>query len=144
MTIKARVVKSVFDPVRKSETLKIHRTYDYIPCKSIQDQALIEGIKQSEGFIDFLMCPDFRGEPEEFIFETNKNNNTYLTVQVYPCSLPDKTKCASAQQIKRISFRYRRLKKLLVASDFENPIKDHYITRIVQLDPTLKKQVKTD
>ena len=114
LTIRAKVVTSIFDSKQHKYDYKLHKAFDYIPCNQIQDQTIIDYVKQlnnNEGFIDMLLCPDFKGEANEFSMVDNYVDYTFrwVMVEVYPCSLEDKTQCASAAEMKHMALHYGHL-----------------------------------
>ena len=148
-SIVAHVEKVFFDVNEQKFKMSWQKQFDYVPCRQINDTKMLNYIRKinsDPGFVNMLLCPDFRGEEHELeaIDDYETQNYRWVRISVYPCSLPDKTKCASAQELKFIRLDYGHLNKLLIPSDFNNPIQDFLVMRYIQMDPSLRKVIKID
>ena len=68
-------------------------------------------------------------------------NSTNLVpkLKFYPCSLPDKTKCASLKELTNANVLYPVLEKLLVSANFSHPVSRFLQNKVVGIDSTVKK-----
>ena len=112
------------------------RSFDYKPCGEIDDPKIADHINAFStlpGTGNVIACPDFKGLEKHY-----KAVSDYLTfmgkavfIKVYPCSLPDPSECASAQEIQFLNLEYAYPVKLLKPSNFKNPLES--IPRLVAI-----------
>ena len=115
------------------------REWDYVVCSSLNDSKVakyVHDINSQEGFDELVLCPDFKGQGKDFVVYDNNENYTYkwVSIRLYPCSLEDPTKCASAQEINHLASSYGYPYKLLEPSDFKNPMRSSPTRRTTYFD----------
>ena len=134
---------------RNYESRLLHE-FDYAPCESLDDpkmKAVIGRVNSaSSEFLGNAICPDFKGAPEKFKIERNLVNSTYITatLRIFPCSLPDQAHCASAIELSYSTIIYTHTLKLLVSSNFKQPILLSPETRNLEIDAFSKKLIAYD
>ena len=128
-------------------TITPFRSFDYKPCSEIKDphmQAYLESFVSLPGFGDLISCPDFKGQEKDFI--VTSDYITYVSkwtyIKVYPCSLPDRSQCASINEIRAMKVEYGYPSKLLKPSDYKNPVESQPIRYGISIDPRSRKAVK--
>ena len=103
--------------------------YDLIPCTQLQDPHHLGPAKvMLPGHtLGIALCIDFSSDPNfEHYSIKNSPKESYFQevyIHVFPCSLPDKTKCASPQEIGTTMFVMTRIDNYVVSTDKENPLR---------------------
>ena len=146
ITPKMRLERVIYHVSNQSFGGAVIHEFDYIPCREVTDPHMQDYIKQIvslPGFEDILLCPDFKDFAQEF--EIDDDRVTYMSkianIRIYPCSLPDKSQCASAQEMSMLRIDYTSIKKLLVSSNFTNPVKGMLGRNFMLLDTSVTKSI---
>ena len=146
ITPKIQIEEYSFSNQTNNYQMKLHQTFDYIPCSSIKDEKVINVLKRmngdAEGFKTNGLCPDFRGSPNEFRALRNISNSTYIyaKLRIFPCSLTDSRQCASAQELAYATLGYTSNDKLLQSSNFEDPVTLSSEYKNINLEVTTRKK----
>ena len=104
VTIKAEVLDVVANfTTRRFEVIPF-REFDFEVCMFSKDEHVRKYVKEVSsvpGFDTYFTCPDFRGLGEDFVVHDNYDNFTHkwLSIKVFPCSLEDRSRCASEEEI---------------------------------------------
>ena len=129
ITIKAKVL--VFAQNKETgimETRNKH-VYDVIPCTQIKDPHYLNPVKimLPGDTLGIAVCIDFSSDPnlEHFSIKLDPEESYFqeAMIHVFPCSLPDKTQCASPQEISTTQLTVTRLDNYVVSTDKENPLR---------------------
>ena len=150
ITIKAFVDRTAFNAdSTSSETYSLTRvnSFDYMPCRDIKNPHIrdyLSSFVSQPGVADIVTCPDFRGLQKDF-----KQTTSYITytgnlieTNVYPCSLPDPSQCASEAEMRALHVEYAYPFKLLKPSDYKNPVENLPMRLKIKVDPRTTKIVK--
>ena len=147
VTIKAELTDAVTNFTERRFIPTPFRKFDYKICQHVKDQQVQDyvGLIASEAGVEkYWSCPDFQGLGNDFVVHDNYENHTHkwLSIKVYPCSLEDRSQCASAEEIDEIRNDYTFALKLLQPSDAETPVRTSIIRESVNLDRRSTKDVK--
>ena len=149
VTVIAIVDSVVFNTDPSSEGLEVSpfRAFEYIPCDDIKDQRMRDWVKKVvtlPGFGKMMVCPDFRGNPEDFVVADDYEKYVWkwASIKIFPCSLPDRSKCASPNQIRALQINYGHPLRLLQPSNGHNPMITSFFRRSINIDPRTAKVVK--
>ena len=142
LTIRAYVDEFFMDTNPQAESpFKIVplNTFDYKPCSQVQDPLVsnyVKEISSQERFDQLVTCPDFRGEQADFKVHENYETTVFrrVSISVFPCSLPDKTQCASAQELGQVKISYGYPFKVLEPSNRTHPMKSAPVMRGSRID----------
>ena len=146
-TIKLQVDRLTYNEQAKKYDSVKEKTYDFVPCSQVSDtnmQAYVEEITYLPGLGQVLLCPDFRGEANDFTVSENSNENTsrMASMKIYPCSLADSTQCATAAELADMSIEYASINKLLTPSNFKEPVKSLLKREQIKVDVNAAKLIK--
>ena len=146
-TIKAEVVDVVDNFTTRMLETTPYRDFDFEICKFTTDKHILDHVKEVSPvpeFVNFLICPDFRGLGDDFVVYDNYENYTHkwVSIKVYPCSLEDKSRCAPVEEIARLRADYGYPLKILQPSEAEEPVKSAPVRRGTEIDPRSTKVVK--
>ena len=148
VTIMAIVNSVTFHPQSESGfEVTPYRVFEYVPCSQIEDPKMkdfVQEVVSLPGTDKFMACPDFKGMQDDFVVSDNYQNYTFkwASIKVYPCSLEDKSNCASAEEIKTLNAQYGHPLKLLQTSDYDNPVRSAPPRRSINVDPRTTKVIK--
>ena len=147
LTVKAQVVEAAFLPEELRFDIKPYREFDYVTCNNTKDPKILKMVRQIvpvSGFEEFTICPDFRGQEQDFVVYDNYENYTHRwsSIKFYPCSLPEPSQCASAEELKNLRVDTGFPFKLLETSDSENPLRSSPFRRSVRVDRRSRKALK--
>ena len=131
VTIKAFVDSIVFKADAQADAsldISSYRVFDYKTCGDLQDPLIGTYVKELSNQTDFgqlALCPDFKGQQADFKVDENFETHKFkwVTIRMFPCSLPDQSQCASAQEIDLLRADYSYPFKLLEPSDGEKPMR---------------------
>ena len=149
VTIKAEVFSFHFKPQSKTHAYELfqHLSFDYKPCSEIDDphmKAYVDSFVSVPGFRDAVSCPDFKVLHKEF--NSAISYITYISqwanIKVYPCSLPDRSQCASAAEMSRLKVEYGYPSKLLKPADYKNPVESLPVRKAIYIDLRSTKNIK--
>lgn len=123
MTIKN--VENNFEQIKQEISL----TFNYIPCKDVKNPKILETITSHNETKNILfssaICPNITENDKDKYFIQGKPASlpmTVLVISVDPCSLEDKTKCASKEELKIIQFGISETDQSLDMTNMENPV----------------------
>ena len=147
VTIRAEIVDSAASFTEKRFFVKPFREFEYDVCENVKDEHVrqyMRDISDISGIETYFTCPDFKGLGNDFVVHDNYDNHTYkwLSIKIYPCSLEDKSQCASAEEIEALRNDYTYPLKLLQPSDAETPVRTSIIRQSVTFDPRTTKNIK--
>ena len=126
--------------------LKLLHRFQYIPCDQVRDEIVknfSEMINSASSSLSAKgLCPDFGDSSAQFRAQRNLSNATYTTpkLKFYPCSLSDRTQCASHQELALATVAYPFLEKLLVSSNFTDPVSLFPDNKVFDLDVSINKK----
>ena len=151
VTIKAFVDKIQFRTDSAAQAFRVspYLSFDYRPCSEITDPHMVAHVKtlaNLPGIGDLISCPDFRGLQKEFkgLMNYETFNSNTVKIKVYPCSLPDRSQCATAAEIAALSMEYGYPIKLLKPSDYRNPVEILPLQKTLRVDLRTTKIIKED
>ena len=127
LTVKIIVVEAAFNPSNQRFDITPFREFDFIPCTETKDPNVLDVLYKVVSlpeFVELNICPDFQGQEQDFEVFDNYENYTHkwVSIKVYPCTLPDPSQCASAEELKGLRVDYGFPFKLLETSDSDNPV----------------------
>ena len=149
VTIKARVDNAHYNIKTQDISFSLFKEWDFVPCDQLSDPFMkkyIKDIMPLDGFDKILLCPDFKGEEEDFthLDDYIEFKHKWASIVVYPCSLPDQSQCAPAAEINQAQLTFTHVKKLLRTESFNDPVNDFVLRRDISFDTGLSKLVKFD
>ena len=80
-----------------------------------------------ESFDQIMSWPNFTGRTEDYYVKDNMTDeHVYRTIsiKVYLCNLPDSSQCAKAAEMDLLQIESGRGRRLLVCSNFSDPVRD--------------------
>ena len=131
--------------VTQASNITSFRSFDYKPCSEIKDPKItgfVDSVVSLPGFRDLNTCPDFRGLEKDFKAVTSESTGKVVSIKVYPCSLPDPSQCAPAQQINVLNLQFGYPYKVLKPSDYKNPVDNLPRRSGIRIDPRATKSSK--
>ena len=148
MTLQVMVSRVDYSRELQSFVPQTPKLFNYIPCTEVKNHpqlnTLVDKIAEIEAYKNTLLCPDVAASANQLTTLTGTEDNSFQTVRllVYPCSLADSTQCATAQELKKASINYIKVSKLLISSNFENPVELTTRQVPVRIDKSVVKTVK--
>ena len=90
------------------------------------------------------LCPNLTRIKEKGVVFGTLSDPQYQLVNfnIYPCSLPDKTQCASARELNFIRLSYLQTNKLLTSSNFDEPLRVIPLKSDVNIDTSVTKLMR--
>ena len=146
-TIKLQVDSLTYNSQSKKYDTVVEKVFDFVPCSQIQDRNIQEYVKDITylpGLSKILLCPDFKGEAESFTVSENPVENTsrMATMKIYPCTLPDSSKCATKAELADMSIEYASFNQLLTPANFKEPVKSLLKREQIKVDVNAAKLIK--
>ena len=135
-----------FNNQTRNYQLKMIHTYKFVPCDSLDDEKVLEVHEKINSVAGELkghsLCPDFKNDSSKYRAMRNLSSSVYYfpKLSIFPCSLPDKTQCASSTELSFASLSYASIEKLMVSSDFDSPISLSPEVKTIDLDVSLRKK----
>ena len=126
--------------------LRTVHIFKFVPCDILNDRKVLDVTDKINSVASELkgngLCPDFKTDSAKFKAMRNISNSTYYSpkMSIYPCSLPDRSQCASPEELSLISLVYTSIEKLLISSNFEEPISTVSETDSFEVDLSLRKK----
>ena len=141
---------SDFDTDKGKFVYKWIHEFPVIPCSQVAQKnsritELVDQLfKQSESLKKFLFCPDLGDKAEFFILSTGEETlaRGFTRVRIYPCSLPDSSKCATPAELDDVEVTFYSNNKILEASNFDEPVKYSPKKHKLKVDRTTRKFLK--
>ena len=149
-TVRLLATDWVFDVEARRFKLNWAHEFKLILCKDVDQKSnkiklLVEKLfEKTKELQKYLFCPDL-GDKKEFLkLMTTKTRVlfTFIRVRFYPCSLPDPSNCATAAELDDIEVSFYSNKKILEASDYQNPIKYTPKRHKLKVDRSTRKILK--
>ena len=147
LTLKASIRKLSFNHTTEVFDVEIEQQVDYVFCSELEDPKVDEVIKLTtdlELFQRVALCPDFRTLTTEIEIYGTMADFSYkrISIDVYPCSLEDPSQCASPQELKYITVYFAKALKLMISSNYQNPIKRVFQETPVTVDKSRRKYMR--
>ena len=148
MTLVANIDQVAFSFATNRFEGGLQKQVPFIPCDSVTDPKVKEvlfDIVPLESFQQIMLCPNFTGRAEDYYAKNNiTREHIYRTIsiKVYPCSLPDSSLCATPAEMVMLQIEFGRRRRLLVSSNFTNPVKDIIYKDEIRIDPKATKIFK--
>ena len=130
-TVKFFAMDWVFDLKVTRYVVESSTEYQLAPCSDVAQKysgvsTLVDKLFQnSKSMKKYLFCPDLADKMEKFSVKAKSGSIdfSFIRARFYPCSLPDASKCASPAELDQIEVSFYSNRKVLDASDFDQPIK---------------------
>ena len=127
ITIKALLFKKTFNPKTNSSEIEIVKEYNYIPCPYLEESEpillLIKKLSTSPN-TQLMLCPNYREAENDVTISYDPQNlsSSFLSVKIYPCSLPEKNECYPVTKIFGALISTPEISNLISPSNFKDPI----------------------
>ena len=131
---------------------KVHWIHEFavVPCNLIGEknkrikQLVDELFQNSETLKKYLFCPDLGDKQKFFRLSTGLNVQGRIVsrARFYPCGLSDASNCATASELDDIEVSFYSNKKVLEASNFEEPVKYTRKKHKLKVDRSISKTLK--
>ena len=139
-----------FNPDTGKWKLNSAPEFQLIPCSQLgtKNSRITELIKDllpnAKNFKKYLFCPNLGENGQDFKIRrfTDKSDMILSQIRLYPCSLKDVSKCADPSGLQDLEVTIFQNKKILEASNLENPIKNTLKRYRYNLDPEDRKSLK--
>ena len=149
-TVRVYSGRSYFDAAASRFKYSWIHEFPYLPYHKIGEKnsritTLIDQLfKHSTTKKKYLFCPDLGDKAEYFKLSTGSKTNVriFTRIRLFPCSLPDPSKCATAAELDDLEVTFYSNHKIIDASDFENPIKYTPKKHKLKMDRSLRKTLK--
>ena len=127
MTVVGQIVTKTFDPQSNSTKLDLSNQFNYIPCSQLTEHLdVIELIQENLENIDLriFLCPQYKevGNNVTISIDPENLSSSYLSVKIYPCSLPDKNDCFSVGKVAGAGVMFGDFSPLISPSNYEDPV----------------------
>ena len=147
ITVKGQIVRKIFNPVTNITEVRPLKSYSYIPCGSLDYNDPVRVLNRKiTDVIDpnISLCPDYKEVDNNITISKNPEtlSSAYLTIKVYPCSLPDKNECYPVQKIFGSEFSTGEIASLLSPSNYTKPVAFRWVRTSYLLDITRSKSVR--
>ena len=150
VTVKAFIDSLTFDTSPGAASpfnFSVFRIFDYKICSEVDDPLIKKYVREltdQEGFDQIITCPDFKGQQADFKMHEDYVNTHFkrVSIRIYPCSLPDKTQCASIQEIDNLQTSYGYPFKVLEPSNRTHPMISAPIMKSTKVDRRSSKLSK--
>ena len=112
---------------------------DYIPCPLLKDpkiKKVLHEISPAEEFKWIVVCADLEtNDPKDFYVKNDliQHLSRDIKVQLFPCSLEDRSQCAPAEDIDKLIIGNGKREKFIISSDYENPVRSRIPKQEVNL-----------
>ena len=130
ITMRFQLLQKSFDPRTNTTKTEPLKTIRYISCSQNKDQFVINLLKKmiEDVNLEQFLCPVFKEVGNNVTLSSDPQNfkSTYLSLKVYPCSLPDRSQCSPIQQGQSLRLIVPRVSKLVAPSNSENPVAFHW------------------
>ena len=149
ITIVANVEELKYNFTTNKFDKRLVKQIPFAPCPEIDDEVVnkvLFGVAELDELQEILICPDFSVGVEEYLVKRDVSENHLkrrITVKVYPCSLPDPaTQCATPMEMIALALQHPIRTRLLVPSNYEDPVRDMFAVAIVKIDPHATKSLQ--
>ena len=128
VTAQIEMEEHSFNNQTKNYEVRTVQTYQFVPCRSLSDKKVLdltEKVNSASAELNVnALCPDFKNESSKYMAKRNLSSSIYYSpkLSIYPCSLSDQSLCASAQELSYATLSYATIEKLIVSSNFEEPL----------------------
>ena len=144
MTPVASIQLITFNETTQVFDRKIIGQVEFVYCSKFPDPKIVNFSRKFstlEIFQTHSLCPDLTKIKENLIvFGTMADPQFQLVnFNLYPCSLPDRSKCASAFELNYVTIFYLKTNKLISSFDFKNPVRVIPMEDPVTIDPSVTK-----
>ena len=108
-----------------------HAEIDYVPCSELKDkrplETLIDNDISKTVVLGAFVCPELHNLSQKYFVQSNFQNppNYVMNIYVYPCSLSDRSQCASDAELRDFILFYSNVEKTLDISDKKNPLRSN-------------------
>ena len=146
ITIQGQVVKKTFNPATNKTEIDLSKKYSYIPCSEVDQSEPVVAFQRSlaDAHLSILLCPHFREVDNEVIISSDPENlsSAYLSLKVYPCSLPDKNECFPMQKVFGAEISITDMSNLLSPSNYDDPVAIRWVGKRFLIDITRTKSFR--
>ena len=140
ITMKAQLIQKTYNPQKNTTKTQILKTYSYISCSQITDQSLINLVKKliENADLNQFICPNFEEVDNNVTLSSDqkKFTSTYISVKVFPCSLPDPSQCYPIDTGYNLRLVTAKNSNLLSPSNYEDPVAFRWIITNFVIDVT--------
>ena len=150
VTIQMNVIKSGFDVKTGKFITSVPASYQFAPCNQEAQthprfgELLNKLFAYRTGVKKYLFCPVL-GDKADLLANQNVQGSAdtqHAKLLIFPCTLPDPSKCASTEEIQDLEVVLYSNNKILEASNFENPVKYTAKKISLKVDPSMEKKLK--
>ena len=147
MTIKGQLIERTFDPTTNSIKTEVSKEFGYIPCSYLKDgdpaKELVRKLIAAAD-IRIIICPNFEDAGNDVTLSSDSENlsSSYLSIKIYPCSLPNKNECRPVTQIFGAEVTLAEILNRLSPSEYDNPVVLSWIHPRYVIDITRTKSFR--
>ena len=147
ITMKAQLIRNTFDPQTNTTKTEVSKNIRYIPCSQItEDQSTIDLSRRMipDADLTLFLCPLFKEVDNDVTLSSDPQNfsSTYLSIKVYPCSLPDPRLCYPIGPGVDLTLVFGHNSNLISPSDYDNPVAFRWVMYIPIIDITRTKSFR--
>ena len=147
VTMKGEIFQKTINTQSNSTKIQKIKTFNFIPCPQItEDPSLINLVKKIvEGAnLNIFLRPHFKEVDNNVTlsYDPQTLSSTYLTVRVYPCSLPNRNECYPIVTGYDLRMTTGENSNLIQPSNFKNPVAFRWIPSSSIVDITRTKSFR--
>ena len=122
----------------------------FVPCDTLTNDTSAKIYTREERFNEVykksILCPDLRELKDKFIAGKNRKLGLEFSprLAIYPCSLPNKTRCAPSKDLLGAKLLFYSTSKSFNSSNKKEPVAWSTRIRMIGVDPRLRKTKKFD
>ena len=118
VTVKGQIIKKSFDPQTNSTKIELSKKFNYIPCPQItEDKSVIDLTHRmiENADLRIFLCPHFMEVDNNVTlsYDPARLSSSYISVKVYPCSLPNFNDCYPPQKVFGSDLSFGEIKRLV-------------------------------
>ena len=126
ITMKMQLMRKSFDPRTNTTKTEPIKTIRYVSCSQASDQSIIDLLKKLVNDLNLnqYLCPVFNEVDNNVTLRSDPQNfsSTYLSLKIYPCSLPDPSQCSPIKPGENMRLIIPQITNLVSPSNYEDPV----------------------
>ena len=140
ITLRFQLMRKSFDPRTNTTKTEPIKTIKYTSCAQSTDQSVIDLLKKVVNDVNLnqYICPVFKEVDNNVTLSSDPQNfsSTYLSLKVYPCSLPDRSQCYPVKATETMRLIIPKISNLVSPSNYEDPVAFRWKVTVFLIDMT--------
>ena len=138
ITVRFQLMRKSFNPQKNSTKTEVVKNIRYISCSESKDQHLIDLLKELVEDVNLkqFICPVFKEVDNNVTlsFDPQSFSSTYLSLKIYPCSLPERSQCYPFKPGNSMTLIVPRFSNMVSPSNYEDPVAFSWKVTTAQVD----------